>query len=262
MATTISETRFPFTGPLYGPSADPPASRNRATVKGLKRAMIRLRYLDQQLGSETDDFGTELDHAMRVWYREEYGYKWAYYGRGAWMALRSSKLTQGPHKGEFAMDAQALAYVRQDALAECYPHPLGAPGTYVGQGLHPTDGIPGNWAIDFMAPGGTKVLAVVNARVTRLSGHPPSEGWYGPGIFGWSIYYETADGYDFFSTHYGSRNVVEGQEVHVGQVIAEVGHWPGDEGRSHTHLGCSSVKGTYAAKQKILSISQAKRVAA
>jgi Peptidase family M23 len=258
----LSEKSFPYTGPLYGPSHTEPASRNRETIKGLKRALIRLGYLEQPLGSETDDFGTELEVAFRKWLMKEHSIKWSYYGRGVWLILRDTKLATGPNQGQWAMDAKALAYVREDALKECYPHPLGAPGTFIGQGLHPTDGIPGNWAIDFMAPGGTKVLAVVNARVTRLSGHPPSEGWHGPGIFGWSIYYETTDGYTFFSTHFGERFVGEGQVIDVGQVIAEVGHWPGDPGRSHTHLGCSSVKGTAAAKAKITSISQAKRVAA
>lgn len=259
----ISETRFPYTGPMYGPSHAEPMTKNRKTVKGLKRAMIRLQYLDQELGEETDDFGLELEKAFKIAFKNEFpNVKWTNYGRGSWMWLRDAKIPDGPHKGEFAMDALALSYVRADALTMCYPHPLGAPNTYVGQGLHNTDGIAGNWAIDFMAPGGTKVLAVVNARVTRLSGHSPSEGWWGPGIFGWSIYYETTDGYNFFSTHYGTRKVVENQMIDVGQVIGEVGKWPGDPGRSHTHLGCSSVKGSAAAKAKMLAISQAPRVAA
>lgn len=261
--TPISEKRFPYTGPLYGPSHTKPASKNRETVKGLKRAMIRLRYLDGQLGSETDDFGAALERAFKVWAKEEYGLKWTMYGRTSWEGLRRSKLTQGPHKGEFAMDSQALAYVRQDALRQCYPHPAGAPGTFIGQGLHATDGIPGNWAIDFMAPGGTKVLAVESAVVTRLSGHDPAEGVIDPpGIFGWSIYYDTPGGYHYFSTHYGRRLVREGQQVDCGQTIGEVGRWPGDPGRSHTHLGVSSALGPAAAKRRITEISQAQHVAA
>jgi Peptidase family M23 len=260
----ISVSKFPYTGPLYGPSHSQPQSRNRETVKGIKRAMIRLQYLSQPLGSETDDFGAELEKALKTWIGEEYGIKYSHYGVGIWEALRQTKLTQGPNRGQYAMDAKALAYVREDALAECYPHPAGASGTYVGQGLHQTAGIPGNWGIDFMAPGGTKVLAVVNAIVTRLSGHDPASGeWSGPGIFGWSISFETPDGrYRFFSTHYGSRKVVLGQHIDVGQVIGIVGRWPGDPGRSHTHLGCASTIGQADAKKKILAISQAKRVAA
>jgi hypothetical protein len=259
----LSITKFPYTGPLYGPSSAEPQSLNRETVKGLKRAMIRLQYLDQPLGSETDDFGAELEKAFRIWFKNEFGVKWTHYGTGSWTGLRSAKIPGGPHKGEYALDSKALSYVREDALKECYPHPLGAPGTYVGQGLHQTDGIPGNWAIDFMAPGGTKVLAVVNATVSKLSGHAPGDGANQRiGIFGWSIYYDTPDGYRFFSTHYGKRFVTLGQRVDVGQVVAEVGNWPGEPSRSHTHLGCSSVRGIADAKRKITSISQAKRVAA
>jgi hypothetical protein len=255
----LTTTKFPYTGPLYGPRSKKPITRNRESVKGIKRGMIRLGYLKQDLGDETDDFGPALDTALRIYMKEEHDASYSFYGLGVWTAMRSAKLTQGPNKGQYAMDALACQYVREDNLKECYPHPVGAPGTYVGQGLHQTDGIPGNWAIDFMAPGETKVVAVVNGTVSKLSGHSPSY-WYGPGIFGWSIYYDTPDGYRFFSTHYGERSVVLGQRVDCGQTIGEVGHWPGDEGRSHTHLGCSSVRGTADAQKKMLSISTAKRV--
>lgn len=259
--TEISITKFPYTGPLFGPSHAEPASKNRATVKGLKRAMMRLDYLEGDLGSETDDFGAELERAMKVWFKEEYGVKWTYYGLGSWRGLRQAKLHQGPNKGQFAMDAKALAYVREDALRICYPHPAGHEGVFVGQGLHQTSGIPGNWAIDFMAPGGTPVLAVENATVTRLSGRSPSDGAsQSIGIFGWSIYYETSAGVRYFSTHYGRRNVLLGARIDVGQKIGEVGGWPGDPGRSHTHLGCTHPNGQAAAKAKIVEVSHAKKV--
>lgn len=258
----LSPTRFPYTGPLYGPSHAEPATKNRATVKGLKRAMMRLDYLKGTLGSETDDFGPELEAAFKVWMKEEHGAKWTHYGVGSWNGLRAAKLTAGPNKGQYAMDAKALAYVREDALAQCYPHPAGVPGTYVGQGLHETGGVPGNWGVDFMAPGGTKVLAVEAAIITRLSGHAPSSGVYPGAVFGWSISYETSGGYRYFSTHYGSRKVVLGQQVDCGEVIGAVGNWPNDPGRSHTHLGCSSSLGQAAAKKRILEITQAKRVTA
>lgn len=256
----LTTAKFPYTGPLYGPASKKPVTRNRDSVKGIKRGVIRLGYLNQELGEETDDFGADLDKALREYMKEKHDARYSYYGLGVYNALRGEKLTEGPNKGQYAMDAKALAYVREDNLKECYPHPIGAPNTYVGQDLHQTDGIPGNWAIDFMAPGGTQVVAVVNAVVSKLSGHSPSQGWYGPGIFGWSIYYDTPDGYRFFSTHYGARKVVLGQHVDCGQVIGEVGHWPGDPGRSHTHLGCSSVRGTADAQKKMTSIKGAKRV--
>lgn len=264
-APMLSVTQFPFTGPLFGPSTSPGPTLNRSTVKGLKRAQIRLGYLNAPLGSETDDFGIELEDAFKAWWKKEGGLgKWTAYGLGSWNLLRASKLTQGPNKGQYAMDSKALAYVREDALTQCYPHPLAAPHTFVGQGPHQTDGLPKiNIAIDFMAPGGTKVLAVENAQITKLSGHDPKYGVIDPpGVFGWTVYYSTPAGYEYFSTHYGKVLCTVGMHVDCGQVIAEVGNWPGDPARSHTHLGVSSPKGRADATKRILAISQAKRIAA
>ena len=251
----LSVTKFPYTGPLV------PGVRNRASVKGLKRAQIRLGYLDAPLGSETDDWGDALTVAFKKWWKAAGGVgPWSAYGRGSWTLMRSQKLTSGPNKGQYAMDAKALAYVREDALTRCYPHPAGVSGVYIGQDLHPTTGVLGNYAIDFMAPGGTKVLAVENAEIVRLSGRDPKLGWYDGGIFGWSIWYETAEGVRYFSTHYGTRSVAVGQRVDCGEVIGTVGKWPGDPGRSHTHLGCSHPLGIAAAKKRITEIKNAKKI--
>ena len=254
----LTVKQFPYTGPLYA------GALNRSTVKGLKRAMIRLRYLSQALGSETDDYGPDFQEAMKVWQAEE-GIHPAtgQYGRNSWLQLRETKLSQGPQKGKYAMDALALRYVREDALKRVYPHPLGSLSE-VCQGLHPTAGLYGNWAIDFCAPGGTKVLAVENATITKLSGRDPASGANQTiGIFGWSIHYETPEGYRYFSTHYGSRSPLQvGQHVDAGQVVGTVGHWPGDESRSHTHLGVTSPLGTADAKKRITDISTATKIAA
>jgi len=226
--------------------------------------MIRLRYLDQQLGSETDDFGSALEEAMRTWWREEGGVgPWRAYGRGSWLMLRSAKLTVGPNKGQYAADALARSYVQQDALKRVYPHPVGAL-SQVCQGLHPTLGITGNWAVDLCAPGGTKVLAAEDATIHKLSGHDPAEGAdQTRGIFGWSIHYETANGYRYFTTHYGARSPLRlGQAVSAGQVLGTVGSWPGDPSRSHTHIGVTSPLGAADAKKRILEIAAAPRVAA
>jgi murein DD-endopeptidase MepM/ murein hydrolase activator NlpD len=231
-------------------------------VKGLKRAMIRLRYLDAPLGSETDDFGANLEEAMKVWWREEGGSgAFTGYGRNSWLLLRTAKLSSGPNAGQYAMDKLALKYVRDDVLRRVYPHPANAVSA-ICQGLHQTDGLYGNWAIDFCAPGGTKVVAVEDAKITRLSGNNPNEGDYGPGIFGWSIHYETAMGYRYFSTHYGTRSpsLSEGDRVNCGEVLGTVGSWPGNPGRSHTHLGVTSPLGTADAKKRILEISTSPKV--
>jgi hypothetical protein len=231
-------------------------------VKGLKRAMIRLRYLDQPLGSETDDFGAELEEAFSTWWREEGGSgRWTGYGRESWTMLRYARLTSGPNKGSYAMDAKALAFVREDLLRKCYPHPQGAL-SQIGQGPHATAGLPGNIAVDFMAPGGTKVVAVEDAVIKKLSGRDPSSGANQTiGIFGWSIHYETSSGYRYFSTHYGARSPLHiGQEVDCGQVLGTVGHWPGDASRSHTHLGVTSPLGSTDARKRILEIAASPKV--
>lgn len=252
MPLTIAQ--YPYTGPCFGPP-HPNQTKNYSTVKGLKRAMIRLGYLDQELGDETDDYGAELKAAMKKFQKSEGLTQNGNYQRVEYAELRYRKLVEGPHKGEYALDSLALAYIREDVLKLCYPHP-DVDGTWVGQGPHVTTGINGNIAIDFMAHGGTPVLAVERARITRFSGHdpqlPPSNQ---AGIWGWSIYYEAATGYDYFSTHYGSRTCKVGDIVEVGDQIGVVGSWPGDPGRSHTHLGCSSVRGMTDARNHILAIA-------
>jgi murein DD-endopeptidase MepM/ murein hydrolase activator NlpD len=253
----LSQTRFPYTGPCFGPGAK--QTLNYSTVKGLKRGFIRLGLLDQKLGEETDDYGPALAAAMRKYQRREHLTANGNYGRGEYASLRDERLTTGPHQGEYALDSLALKYIRDDVFTICYPHP-DVDGTWIGQGLHETSGITGNWAIDFMAHGGTPVLAPERARVTRFSGHDPRMSPSGPGIWGWSIYFVTATGYNYFSTHYSVRTCRVGQVLEVGQQLGLVGDWPNDPGRSHTHLGCSSVRGTADAKRHILAISQAAKL--
>ncbi len=157
-------------------------------------------------------------------------------------------------------------YETSHARLLCYPHP-NVPGVYVGQRLHETGGIPGNWACDFMAPGGTEVFASCAAKVTRFAGHDPSTGTWKNGhpdssgdVFGWSMYLEDEQGRTYFLTHLGSRSVNVGSVVGVGQKIGEVGNWPGDPGRSHTHEGVSSPKGYREAQARILAIADAERL--
>jgi hypothetical protein len=256
----LSTTQFPYTGPCYGPGAK--QTLNRPTVKGLKRAMIRLGFLNQQIGQETDDYGPQLKAAMARWQKSVALQATGNYGKGSWLGLRAQKIPAGrPHAGQWAMDATALADVREDLLTICYPHPLGSSST-VCQGLHQTAGIPGNWAIDFCAPGGTRFLAVERGTISRLSGSSPSLPPNNTiGIWGLSLYLKTGMGYEYFATHFGAINVKVGQVVECGQAIATVGSWPGDPGRSHTHLGVTSVKGEADAKAKITAVSRAARVA-
>lgn len=160
-------------------------------------------------------------------------------------------------------DAYGLYLISQvKILTLCYPQPKDSTQS-ICQHLHPTEGIPGNWAYDFCDQGGTPVLAVEHGRISRFSGHDPSLGTQPPGdVFGWSIYLTTDEGYIYYYTHLGSRSCQVGQRVEVGDVIGAVGHWPNDPGRSHTHLGDTSPKGEADAKKRIAAVGDAIKIAA
>lgn len=142
-----------------------------------------------------------------------------------------------------------------------YPHPLGTPSSRPpASDLHQTAGLPGNWALDFMAPGGTRYLAPEDGIVSRLSGHDPALGVIDGDIFGWNVYLKTGHGF-YFATHLGNRHVHVGQYLRAGAIIGHVGTWPHDPGRSHTHLGFTADAGETASKAHIVAVSQAPRVA-
>jgi murein DD-endopeptidase MepM/ murein hydrolase activator NlpD len=124
--------------------------------------------------------------------------------------------------------------------------------------LHETAGLPGNWALDFMAPGGTPVYSVQDhLTVSRISGHDPKEGVLDGDIFGWNVYLRSASGVTYFYTHLGQVDAQVGKSVHRGTEIGTVGHWPNDPGRSHTHLGVTHPMGKKAAVARILGVAKA-----
>lgn len=144
----------------------------------------------------------------------------------------------------------------------CYPHPAGLGLHRPPYGdLHQTAGLPGNWALDFMAPGGTPILAPQDATVTRWSGHDPATGVHDGDIFGWSVYLTTSGRVVYFATHMGDRYGPPGAKVKRGDLIGHVGHWPGNSGRSHTHLGVSfpfgGTLGKSAAVARIEAVAKA-----
>ncbi len=146
-----------------------------------------------------------------------------------------------------------------------YPHPKNTRGLSINGGvpggLHPTAGLELNWALDFMAPGGTRFLAPEACKITRLSGHNPAEGEVAPSIFGWNIYMRgVTSGVLYFVTHLGNRDVKVGQHVRAGDILGHVGHWPHDTGRSHSHIGVTSPKGAAASKAHICKIAKAQKI--
>jgi murein DD-endopeptidase MepM/ murein hydrolase activator NlpD len=140
-----------------------------------------------------------------------------------------------------------------------YPHPAGARSHYDPHALHDTGGLPGNRALDFLAPGGTPVVASQTGIVSRLSGHDPVHGVYPGAVFGWSVYIGCPDGF-YFATHMGARYCHVGQHVVPGTLLGRVGHWPHDEGRSHTHLGFTAHAGRKASRRRIEAVGLAPHV--
>jgi hypothetical protein len=142
-----------------------------------------------------------------------------------------------------------------------YIHAKGSLSHYSPSALHDTGGIYGNVALDFLAPGGTKIVAPQAGVISRLSGHNPIHGVYPGAVFGWSVYISCADGF-YFSTHYGYHYCHVGQHVAPGMLLGLVGHWPHDEGRSHTHLGFTAHAGRKASTKRIEAVGVAPRIKA
>lgn len=128
--------------------------------------------------------------------------------------------------------------------------------------VHVTGGISGNYALDWMAPPGTAVLAPEAGTVSRTAGNDPATGLHGShrDVFGWSVYLRCGLGF-YYSTHMGRLDVRAGSVVQAGETIGWVGDWPYDRGRSHLHLGYSSfTRLSSVSRAKIVSVAYAPRV--
>ena len=80
-------------------------------------------------------------------------------------------------------------------------------------------------------------------------------------MFGWTIYLDCADGF-WFLTHFGQRSCHVGQHVVPGTLLGLVGHWPHNEGRSHTHAGFTAHTGRKASVARIEAMGLAPRLKA
>ncbi len=136
-----------------------------------------------------------------------------------------------------------------------YPHPKGE-FTARPTSLHESGGLSENWALDFMAHGGTTILAPQDCMVIRWSGHDPKTGVHGAAgdIYGWSQYLHVPDGF-YFITHQSARLVPVGKWVRKGTPIGVVAHWPKNEPRSHSHIGFTHVKGKAASIERIRKVA-------
>lgn len=119
------------------------------------------------------------------------------------------------------------------------PIPAGYPKKIAPPGVHATDGLKGYPAMDFMAPAGTPVLAVVDGKIRRWSGSDPANGPVGNihGPFGFSIYLAGSSGSDFYYTHLGTRRRSPGQPVRAGDIVGTIGNYARWGGANHAHIG-------------------------
>lgn len=260
----LTVTQCPYTGPYGLPSSG--LRYEGPTNEALKRMLWRLELFHAP--PYDDNFNQDLADALNVWDPGHTGY-----GKGRWEKARGQRVPKGkPHAGEYALDDVALALIRDDYLQQhpppppypalVYPHEKGW-SSYSGGVVHPTSGIGGNYALDFMAAPGTPVLAVEDGEVSRTSGYDPASGLHGAGdVFGWSVYLRCKGGF-WYSTHYGRLAVSGGDRVRVGDILGWVGDWPRDRPRSHTHLGYTSfTRLSYLSKNKIRACAAAPRVEA
>ena len=104
---------------------------------------------------------------------------------------------------------------------------------------HPTAGLNGFPAFDYMAPAGSPVVAPVSGKIVRFSGYDPKlgavQGAGGP--LGWSIYLQGDNGHTYFLTHLGSRTVKVGQRVNQGVQIGTVANYRKYGRPDHVHMG-------------------------
>jgi murein DD-endopeptidase MepM/ murein hydrolase activator NlpD len=120
-------------------------------------------------------------------------------------------------------------------LAKTYPgSPV--PGQRPHASTHPTGGLPGYPAYDYMCPAGTPCVAPVSGKIDRLSGKNPKLGGPAGGALGYSIYL-SGNGKSYFMTHLDKVKVKAGQHVKQGEQIAEAAHGPPSWSTPHVHMG-------------------------
>ncbi len=215
----------------------------------------RLKALEKQPLAMRRTFGAPPGFASRV--REArimLGFAPAYFvDQAFWRALAKGGWPDA--KAVMLMSRYIEAHPKENLV---FPVPMGEYGN-VCQYLHETGGKPGNWAIDVCTTANTTIVAVEAGKVTRLSGRPPSQDTNDPsGTYGWSIYFETPAGYEYYVTHLGKQLVTVGNKLEVGDTIGRVG----DQAYrpDHTHYGVTSPHGEADAKKRILAVSRAPRI--
>jgi hypothetical protein len=109
-------------------------------------------------------------------------------------------------------------------------------------GAHPTSGLPGFPARDYMARGGSLARSPIAGKVSssrpfgRLATQNPAAGFGGA-----RMYLERPNGKEIYIAHFGlgpgDLLVKPGQKLEIGTELGRVWRWPNDPGRSHLHVG-------------------------
>lgn len=110
----LTINQCPYTGP-YASSATKFDSEG-PTVVALKRAMGRMKYMEWKGTEYTDRWpaGQALDKGFRKFQLDCDLPADGVYGQQAWKHLRAAKVTEGPNKGEYALDKLALKLIRDE----------------------------------------------------------------------------------------------------------------------------------------------------
>ena len=111
------------------------------------------------------------------------------------------------------------------------------PGQPFHSSTHPTAGLAGYPAYDYMAPAGKSVVAPVSGKVIKLSGRDPKLGGAPGGPLGYSVYIRGDDGKTYFLTHIDRVRPKVGQRVRQGQKIAVIANGPSSWSSPHVHMG-------------------------
>lgn len=186
MATILTKTQVPFTGP-YSVAG---LGRHRGnTPLALKSAMARLGFLPWEPDKWDDVFNNKLEAALDEWDAGKSGY-----AEGRWLKLRAAKVKSGPHAGEWALDASSQLLIRQEYASRKKTIPNLGPLYHGGMTVllhdltHDTDGLPrlangtSLWpAFDDAFAVGTSIIACENMTVYKTSSSVPGNAFYARG---------------------------------------------------------------------------------
>lgn len=112
---TLSTKQVPYTG-QKGSDATKHDS-DAPTIEALKRAMVRLDYLQKPLDQLDTKWpaGGAFDQAFGRWKLAVGLSNDHTYGENAWDKIRAAKVTSGSHAGEYALDSYAQNLIQQEA---------------------------------------------------------------------------------------------------------------------------------------------------